>query len=456
LFNPLFFNDNPFKEAPLVKRMMHFANKYRSAGIINATAKHLLSHLEYGGCLADFPGLNSRYRRIRGLEDVDELRQINGPADEARVRFVNYYTLSSGRKKPPKPSSSANPTPDLTPFPSQSADGTSLMTRETTMDTGTSMSSFSTGPSPSIAVQDKGSDHIDTSSDPPPSYKENSEVLPTADESQHDKQDAESIRSGVDHFSMLELDPCPLPDDDQSYAMDQGNSMDESSITDQTLPPIPDLPTRPTTPDFEQYTDKDARKQAEKEFRRVQKSHERAVKDRNKAVREREKAVEKRRREAQKEAEKLLREEAKFFQRQQQQAKKLQKEEEKAIQRLQQQEEDTSRQDTASASIDRREPITDSLATQTATSGGDKTPPEGKKKNKKFCTLPPKRNGVADSTWVDVYMDGMDEVSAHCGLFFPGPHYDRLIGDVGMRIVGWVQDDLTRRAILEMEQLSVD
>ena len=428
--------------------MLHFANKYRSEGIVNATAKHLFSHLEYGGCLADFPGLSYRYQRIRRLEDVDELRQINAPGDEARVRFVNYYTLSSGRKKPPKPSSSANPTPDLTPFPSQSADGTSFLTRETTVDTQAPMSSFTTGPSPSIAVLDERSDPIDPSSDRPPSYKENSEVLPAADESQYDKQDAESIRSGLDRFSMLELDPCPLPDDDQSYAMDQSNSVDPSSITDQALPPIAELPARPKTPDFEQYTDKDARKQAEKEFARVQKFYERAVKDRNKAVREREKALEKRRRKAQKEAEKLDREEAKSFQRQQQEAEKLRKQEEKAFQRLQQ-EDHLGRQDTDS--------ITDSLATQTTTSG-DKTPPEGRKrnKNKKFCTLPPKRNGVADSTWVDVYMDGMDEVSAHCGLFFPGPHYDRLIGDVGMRIVSWVQDDLTRRAILEMEQVSVD
>ncbi|KAF6837023.1 hypothetical protein CMUS01_05174, partial [Colletotrichum musicola] len=78
-------------------------------------------------------------------------------------------------------------------------------------------------------------------------------------------------------------------------------------------------------------------------------------------------------------------------------------------------------------------------------------PDSGKpKKERKFCTLPRKVNNRRDETWVSVFMEGVDEVGAHCGLFVPGPHYDRLIGDVGERIVGWVQDDLTARAILEI------
>ena len=48
-------------------------------------------------------------------------------------------------------------------------------------------------------------------------------------------------------------------------------------------------------------------------------------------------------------------------------------------------------------------------------------------------------------------MDGVDEVGAHCGLFFPGPHYESLVGDVGARIEEWVKEDATRRVILEGE-----
>lgn len=59
-------------------------------------------------------------------------------------------------------------------------------------------------------------------------------------------------------------------------------------------------------------------------------------------------------------------------------------------------------------------------------------------------------NPAGDPTWVRVNMAGVDEVGAHCGLFFPGPHYEPLVGDVGERIVSWVQEDASKRAILAM------
>ena len=46
------------------------------------------------------------------------------------------------------------------------------------------------------------------------------------------------------------------------------------------------------------------------------------------------------------------------------------------------------------------------------------------KKLRKFVMLPGKITGVAvgqDPTWVQVYMEGVDEVGAHCGLFFFSP-----------------------------------
>jgi hypothetical protein len=47
-------------------------------------------------------------------------------------------------------------------------------------------------------------------------------------------------------------------------------------------------------------------------------------------------------------------------------------------------------------------------------------------------------------------MEGYDEVGAHCGLFVPGPHYEKLVGDVGMTIVEWVHENATKRAMAEM------
>lgn len=45
---------------------------------------------------------------------------------------------------------------------------------------------------------------------------------------------------------------------------------------------------------------------------------------------------------------------------------------------------------------------------------------ERPKKDRHFCILPPADNaGNRDPTWIRVYMPGVDEVGAHCGLFFP-------------------------------------
>ena len=38
-------------------------------------------------------------------------------------------------------------------------------------------------------------------------------------------------------------------------------------------------------------------------------------------------------------------------------------------------------------------------------------------------------------------MEGVDEVGAHCGLFFAeNPHYETLVRDVGERIERWVRE----------------
>jgi hypothetical protein len=75
------------------------------------------------------------------------------------------------------------------------------------------------------------------------------------------------------------------------------------------------------------------------------------------------------------------------------------------------------------------------------------------KRDKKFCMLPDTfGGGKRDKCWVRVYMEGVDEVGAHCGLFFPGPQYESLVGDVGGRIGKWVEEDAKRRAILDGER----
>lgn len=255
----------------------------------------------------------------------------------------------------------------------------------------------------------------------------------------------------------------------------EGDENNDNQDFENDLPAIPPAPDAPETPDFTRYTDKDARKQAEKEFKRVQKTYEQAVKNREKALRERQKLVEKRRKKAQKDAEKKQKDEekrsAKALKDQQKQKTKEEAEQQQQQQRAIVEEDDTHASSSPQAQVVTQaqaraleRQLTDlalhdsrSSTTSPPFSPPPDLPPRDKgatadknKKLRKFCMLPQKINGARDPTWVSVYMEGVDEVGAHCGLFFPGPQYETLVGEVGARITGWVQEDLSKRAILAM------
>lgn len=475
-YDPPFWNDNPFKEAPFVKRIMNFTKKHRSEGIFNAAANHIVSHLEYGGCLADYPGLHKRYDRIRALEDVDDLEALASPESQGRpgntpgscrVRFVNYYTLSSGRPPKPKPDANlqaAGSQPSLAPTPS-------LQTLSITDSTLSREQSYQTLDSPlvregsavSISIEDyshskEAVDSKATSTEAKENEKiEHKDVTP-------ETQNRDSIASiatqsdDLSRLSMQDIDPIPMSDSEEPFTPNLNLNLTEG------LPPIPDSPTRPPDPDLDQYTDKDARKQVEREHRRQVKNYEKAVKDRNRAIREREKLIEKRRKKAQNQLEtdkgKELDMESdrssissiksdELTETQQQQLTALHQQ---ALSTQQERGDSLSLAETASTTSFQPPSLSQVTSATDSQLDGQEAARAKPKKKKKFCTLPSKVNGAKDPTWVDVYMDGMDEVGAHCGLFFSGPHYDKLVGDVASRVIGWVQDDMTKRAILDLHQ----
>ena len=392
VFDPPFHNDEPFREQPFVRRMLHFASKHKSDGLLNAMGTHVMSHVEFGGCLADYSGMNARYKKIRALEDVDEVQAIHQghpPAAHARVRFVNYYTLSSGRPKPPK-------SPELVDKPNPVEDMSTLSLSspaEVTDSTKQTMSSDASPPDYSIEeVANKPTDsqaNQDVSASP---------------------SDETSSPTDNEPATLSHIDPSPIPNDELPTLNES-----ESSI----LPPIPSPPSPPLLPDLTKYTDKETKKQLEKESKRLQKIHSQAIKDHEKAVREREKMIQARQK-------RILKDSQKAEIQAQKEHQRLEKEEKKRQTKL--------------------------AATQAApsTDTGSQQPEKKKKKKKlrKFCTLPNKVNGERDQAWVGVYIDGMDEVGAHCGLFFPGPHYEQLVGDVGSRVQDWVHDDLSTRVAL--------
>ncbi|TWU73737.1 hypothetical protein ED733_000998 [Metarhizium rileyi] len=428
-FDPPYYNDTPFREQPLVKRLVNFAAKHKREGLLNAVGRHITSHLEFGGCLADYRGLHVRYNTLRALEDVDEIKaKAEGhPAGAyARVRFVNYYTLSPGRPKPAKAEEGEAQEAQVARGSSE-LQLTDLHIQDTPVFRSVELDSSDALENQAVdciafdgdaAPQTANVDHAQGSHNQPNEQLENpcnNALVPHAN-----ADDAHRI-------SMQEIDANPLAEADTQEAQHQTAARTTTTTTtdDLDLSPIPNLSRKPTLPDTNAILDKDARKQAEKESRRLQKAYAQAVKDRAKAIQEREKLQEKRHRKASQEAEKQVKSAEKM---------RLRREREEAR-----------------ARVRKEKQASDCLSSERNAHQDDNgvAVAERAKKLKRFCALPSTRGGAADAAWVDVYMDGMDEVSAHCGLFLPGPHYDQLVGDVGSRVAAWVGEELSKRAVLQ-------
>ncbi len=430
--------------------MAHFARKHKPEGLAIAAKNHILNHLEFGACLLNYVALNQRYDKLRRLEDVDDFDISSGQGGlpslrkDVRIRFVNYYTLSTGRPK--NPATSVRP---RSPDSARRGSGTHLRpgTASTPTSGRTSFDENSRLSTPRISVEDySDSGRIEmlqtisldgplpcsvggATSSPPDVQGQEPSKLPEIPERESPKSPPVS-QGGNGNSPSAKEETSPAPDQD--------------TLANLNLPPIPDMPEPPSLPDLSRFTNKDSYKQAEKEGKRAQKNYEQAVKDREKAIKERQKLVERQRKKAQKEVEKQVKEEEK--KRKQEAAAQKKIEQAKQAKQKETQSRTQQEQKRLEENGDEDE-LKQRLRQQKQTS---RPPPE---KELKFCTLPRKTNGVRDPAWVEIHMEGVDEVGAHCGLFFAGPHYERLIGDVGSRIAGWVHNDASKRAILALAQM---
>ncbi|KAK3308698.1 uncharacterized protein B0T15DRAFT_392783 [Chaetomium strumarium] len=385
-FDPAFFNDVAFVDRGWLKNIFHFASKHKQENLFRAAANHILSHLEFNACLADYAGLRSRYNHLRALEDVDDWRSSESGQRLARVRFVNYYTVSTGIPKRPRPASPCRSSrgPDV-------PGGNDKPPSRSSLDIDPA---FST-PRISVEMYSDGS------------RRGSLQVLEPMPE-------PEPLEPSNDTKS-----PSETPDLDPTSGADK----DPPSITtnqNPDLPSIPDVPNPPSPPDLDAIPDKESREQAKKAFKLSQKAYSQAVKARNRAIKDHQKALEKQQRKDAKELKKK------------QPAQTLHKS-----------------PTTPNCNAD---PEGDKKQISQEQKGKEK-----KSKRRKFCMLPSKspNTGERDAAWVEVFMEGVDEVGAHCGLFLPGPHYERLVGDVGERVAGWVWEDASRRVALGLEGMEI-
>lgn len=469
-FNPAFPNDARVQDRGWWRNIVHFVDKHNAEGLIDAASNHIMSYLEYGGCLVDGKGLKTRYNNIRGLEDMDDLKNHGFPHIPPQVRFVQYYTICHGYPKQPKqPKQSQRRN-------SNHGSESSRLPRETCSGSTTpriSIQSHSGPPSPlslmsAVAEEDTLSQGAFTTQsknsglallDPEP-ISEEAEPAPgssVVDES------SDNVEHSISENSQPATGPpdngiSTLPDLQEGHegASPHRSSENDAATADITravvslgldLPAIPELPTKPELPDLEQYADKNARKQAEREGKRIQKEYAKLVKDRERAIRERQKTFDKRKKKLAQETEKQEKEE-----------KKRRKKEEALAAAA-------AAAAQTNSGLEEVTPTDAVLSPQASQPGCDAnaispTPkPPGDSRNKGKTSKPPKErkfcnihkvDGGVDPKWVQIFIKDTDQVGAHTGLFFKGEHYEKLVGDVGDTVLKWVQDDMTKRAILDM------
>ncbi|KAG5989639.1 hypothetical protein E4U52_005391 [Claviceps spartinae] len=493
-FDPPFHNDAPFREHSFLKRLINFTAKHKPEGLLTALGNHVNSHLEFGGCLADYRGLHIRYNRLRALEDVEDMNVwSNGyPASaHTRVRFVNYYTLSSGRPKLPKTEPARHEEPDASILAarcntqggreySQESDGKAggylLALGSKAAHSGAGVNDekacFDDVPADIVSLSIESHDNMDlphvASTDEGQADTDTTLLGPT---STKNSQLPDPTPLGMTPMAMQVLEPQPLMDDDAKghQSLPATPAMPATPATQDPppildLPAIPEPPEPPILPDPSQFSDKDAKKQAEREAKRLKKAYDQAIKDRNKAIQERERLL-------QKKCKKALRETEKKRQNEQKEKLRLEKETKMRVvapvdrsghdvsevgqkmemdkEREKTEEEKKKKEKVKAEKVKAEKVKAEKVKAEKVKAEkvkAEKVKAEKEKKLKRFVCLPSARNGVKDQTWLDVYMEDMDEVRAHCGLFALGPHYDKLVGDVGARVAGWVKDDLRKRS----------
>ncbi|KAL4888665.1 hypothetical protein BDV59DRAFT_188118 [Aspergillus ambiguus] len=87
-FNPAFTNDVRLPERGFFRGIMHFVNK-NTDNLSRSIFNRLVSSVTFAGCVSNYPELRQRYKRLVALETAE--------GNPRRVRFVNYYTASTGR-----------------------------------------------------------------------------------------------------------------------------------------------------------------------------------------------------------------------------------------------------------------------------------------------------------------------------------------------------------------------
>ena len=433
-YNPAFPNDVVMPQrAGKIENFMYFWNKH-SGDMRSAVSSYVTSHLEFGGCLADYPGLYKRYNALRGLEDIDPATQPKDPQGRTipRVRFTNYYSASTGRvKEKPRSPLRSPQQPDATEMQSMSRASSRSRSRGSSSRSPSFKSVRSRRSTASLRSTERPWENELTAKDgdTPPE--------PAVDALQHGQEflpirrRSVSSDGGMDSGGeMNHLEPEQHADDEEQYAAETAVAHDPNE-----LPSIPSLTEPPKKPEEKDFTVKEFFKASLTAYRKELKEYEAEKKRHDKAVKAREKMIKADKRATDKATSKEAKERARA-------EKERLKAEEKAIKAERKQQMIQEKHQLKRRATLNQETYDKALQQDADEQGVSIDKVQNKKRDRKFCALPSKnpKTGERDATWVRVYMEGVNEIEAHTSMFVVSETYAKVVGDTAERIERWVKD----------------
>ncbi|PGH15995.1 hypothetical protein AJ80_05371 [Polytolypa hystricis UAMH7299] len=389
-FNPAFPNDIRLKKRSRLDAALHFLQK-NSNDLRGAAKRYVTSRFEFASCVSDYPGLKRRYRKLQELEGVDEYLQKRDEQGRPlrRVRFINYYTAATGRIKP----TTVEEDMDSKPLSASAEDLTITDTRGHTLDPGASDArSISAGP---LILDTTGQ----------ADYDDHAEISIQADTTKPDLEESPGLKI------------------DSHYDFDTSKGEITLPMTE-TKPIPPPLPYRPLPP-------------ALSKNQPAKRSSQDSPDDGNETRGRKGKHIVPTDQPPLSGQDALLTEPLEASH--------------KLISRAPSS--PTPSSSPSPLSSPQLPPTTLISSQSRSPTRGSSSSPSVQPKSKKyrmFCALPRGSSDgrEIDPLWVRVYMEDMDEVTAHQSLFLPNESYEKLVGDVVARIEMWVQDELSIKAVL--------
>ena len=503
-FNPAFPNDVRLPARTGWSNALHFIRKH-SGNLKESTTQLLKSHYQFGSCLSDFEGLKVRYCRIRMLEEEDGKKRqsvIDNPSVPPRVRFINYYTASTGRPKKPRslPERSASDAPSR---------GSGFLEPENETPNQESLREVTPDEDDAISISSSSLSTLDEldSLDPVPSDDTVTNTVASCSPSA-------SQMSFASFTAQPPVAPGPapsvsdFPDDPRAYRMSLhahfrevksyahaykayqkahlANQAANATISIVQQKAALETAKEHSKEEIEQRKEEakvipeaTSKSERKKEIDQLKQQRKKEIDDRKQQIKlqwdeekQRRKAAKHAARQDMKKGKQKLREDVRATIVSAKQAQKVEQAKSREA-GLCKKCPSSRKSDCANGNnaSEHRPSLHGGASSRSmmSTEAGDGKPP----KDKKFCNLPPKDSaGLRDPCWQRVYMEGVDEVGAHCGLFFPqgassadkeqaesshqngwGDRYARLVGDVAERIEGWIHDDMSDRMARGIETL---